>query len=90
LENFGVVRNEIRPDGVNWSHPSSLTSIRGKDYLLYAAGCVNAEIIRKEYREERKSKFLSLNLAEDPLESEDLWEKRPEIVARLAALLEKY
>jgi len=30
------------------------------------------------------------NLAEDPLESDDLWEKRPEIVARLTALLEKY
>lgn len=30
------------------------------------------------------------NLAEDPLESEDLWEKHPEIVARLTALLDKY
>jgi arylsulfatase A-like enzyme len=30
------------------------------------------------------------NLAEDPREQNDLWEKRPEIVARLAALLERY
>ncbi len=30
------------------------------------------------------------NLAADPGESHDLWEKRPEIVARLTALLEKY
>jgi hypothetical protein len=30
------------------------------------------------------------NLAEDPLEQNDLWEQKPEIVARLAALLEKY
>lgn len=30
------------------------------------------------------------NLAEDPLEGADLWEKRPEIAARLTALLEKY
>jgi hypothetical protein len=44
---------------MNWSYPSFLTSIRGKDSLLYARGGVDAEIIRKEYREERKSKFLS-------------------------------
>lgn len=30
------------------------------------------------------------NLAADPFEQDDLWEKRPEIVARLTALLEKY
>jgi len=30
------------------------------------------------------------NLAEDPAESNDLWEERPEIVARLTALLDKY
>jgi arylsulfatase A-like enzyme len=30
------------------------------------------------------------NLAEDPQESRDLWEARPEIVSRLTALLEKY
>jgi len=30
------------------------------------------------------------NLAEDPFEQNDLWEKRPEVVERLAALLEKY
>jgi len=30
------------------------------------------------------------NLVEDPAESNDLWEKRPEIVARLTALLDKY
>jgi hypothetical protein len=30
------------------------------------------------------------NLAADPFEQDDLWEKRPEIVARLSALLEKY
>ena len=30
------------------------------------------------------------NLAEDSRETNDLWEKRPEIVARLTALLEKY
>jgi len=30
------------------------------------------------------------NLAADPGEANDLWEKRPEIVARLTALLEKY
>jgi len=51
------------PPHVNWNYPSSLTSIRGKDYLLYAVGCVNAEILRKKYREERKSKFLSLDFS---------------------------
>ena len=35
------------------------TSIRGKDYLLYARGSVDADLFRKECREERKSKFLS-------------------------------
>ncbi|MBM3293319.1 MAG: arylsulfatase [Candidatus Aminicenantes bacterium] len=30
------------------------------------------------------------NLAEDPKEQDDLWEKHPEIVARLTALLERY
>jgi len=30
------------------------------------------------------------NLADDPAESKDLWEARPEIVQRLGALLEKY
>ena len=30
------------------------------------------------------------NLGEDPLEQNDLWEKHPEIVARLTALLERY
>ncbi len=30
------------------------------------------------------------NLAEDPTEQNDLWEKKPEIVARLTALLDKY
>jgi len=30
------------------------------------------------------------NLSEDPLEQNDLWEKHPEIVARLTALLDKY
>jgi arylsulfatase A len=30
------------------------------------------------------------NLAEDPREMNDLWEQKPEIVARLTALLEKY
>ncbi|MBM3311024.1 MAG: arylsulfatase, partial [Candidatus Aminicenantes bacterium] len=30
------------------------------------------------------------NLAEDPGEQNDLWEKRPDVVARLTALLEKY
>jgi hypothetical protein len=39
-----------------------LTSIRGKDYLLNSVGGVNAEIFRKGYREERKSKFLSPSL----------------------------
>jgi len=52
---------KICPDGVNWSYASSLTSIRGKDFLLNAVGGVNAEIMRKEYREGQKSKFLSLN-----------------------------
>jgi len=35
------------------------TSIRGKDYLLYARGSVDVDLFRKECREERKSKFLS-------------------------------
>jgi hypothetical protein len=39
-----------------------LTSIRGKDYFLYARGSVDADLIRKERREERKSKFLAPNL----------------------------
>jgi hypothetical protein len=30
------------------------------------------------------------NLRADPAESENLWEKQPEVVARLTALLEKY
>jgi hypothetical protein len=33
---------------------------------------------------------LLYNLAVDPGETENLWLKRPEIVARLTALLEKY
>jgi len=36
------------------------TSIRGKDYLLYARGSVDADLFGKECREERKRKFLSL------------------------------
>jgi hypothetical protein len=44
---------------VNWRYSSFLTSIRGKDYLLYARGRVDADLFRKECREERKSKFLS-------------------------------
>jgi hypothetical protein len=30
------------------------------------------------------------NMSKDPTESDNLWQKRPEIVARLTALLEKY
>jgi hypothetical protein len=39
-----------------------LTSIRGKEYLLYTRGGVDAELVRKERRGERKSKFLSPSL----------------------------
>jgi hypothetical protein len=49
----------LKPTAVNGAYSSFLTSIRSKDSLLSARGGADAEVIRKEYREERKSKFLS-------------------------------
>ena len=62
LRSFGTI---ICPNGVKWSCSSFLTSIRGKDSLLYARGGVDAKLFRKECREERKSKFLSPIIIKD-------------------------
>jgi len=55
----GSFGTKICPDGVNWNYSSFLTSINGKDYLLYVRGGVDADSFRKDCREERISKFLS-------------------------------